>query len=498
MLGKFISSSAIVSSLTLIGCKSQPPAIDKPATFAGKSPTAAFYASSQTEVRAKNNFYFALFNKEYELKFDLLPVSGEVTPDRVPYSGGFYLQTGGGTNSRVSGPGALDKYDGVFNLGSSPKAAEWEKKYHTIPSTDEAAGWAGHCNGFAAAASRHAEPKQSVIRGTTTFLPTDIKALMAEIHFGVKYYFLGGNRCGLNEASALMPPGAREDPITLDGCDDVNPGSFHIAMTNWIGIQKRPIILDIHGKLQVWNYPHWKYLVASREVSMADAVRIITGDTAATTYPFNPAAKKFRSVAMTLTHTDAFKDEIMTSQVAAAKRFQALSYNYILELDTSGTIIGGEWVSASQKDHPDFVWVALEPVHGDGTAYSSNPNLEVQEVLKLWAESVGANPSSPPAVLMEPSLAKEWGRFPKFDVQVNGGATGVAFAFDDVVEITLKPKAALTGAVVEALLDGTKLSLAPLKASVSNVSSGIHVLEIKWTLAGNVVDEQRARIHVIR
>ena len=94
-------------------------------------------------------------------------------------------------------------------------------------------------------------------------------------------------------------------------------------------------------------------------------------------------------------------------------------------------------------------------------------------------------------------MVKDWGRFPKFDVYINGAQTGVAFALEDNVEISLKPKATLAGAVVEAVMDGTKLSFVDNKVSVPKLSSGVHVLEMKWTIAGKVVDEQRARIHII-
>ena len=248
----------------------------------------------------------------------------------------------------------------------------------------------------------------------------------------------------------------------------------------------------------MWNYPHWKYRIDSRKVLVDEAVRIITGSTGQTTYAFNPAAKKFVSVLMILTHSEAFKNEIMTSSVALADRYKELTYTYILELNDAGEIIGGEWVSASQRDHPDFIWVALEPVHGSGSADGSNPNLETQEVLKLWAESVGVDPANPPPLLMEPSIVKDWGRFPKFDLLVNGAQIGVAFAFEEAVEISVKPKPTLAGAAIEGVLDGSKLTFSSLKVSIPKMSSGVHVLDLKWTLANKTVDEQRARIHVIR
>ena len=465
-----------------------------------KDPMSGFYASSQTEVRAKNNFYYAIFKKDYERKFSSLPAAGQVSPERVPYVGSWYPQSKGGTNIRMRGNSPLEKYDAVFNASSSAKAADWERKNHTVSAGDSSAGWAGHCNGYSAAASRQSEPQKQVTRGGTVFYPEDIKALLAEVHMGAKFYFLGGNRCGLIENGSLTPPQNRQDRTTMGICDDVNPGTFHVAVANWIGIQKYPLIADIHGKEQVWNYPQWKYKIESREVDAAEANRIIQGPNPDAVYTFNPAAKSFRSVSMTLTHSEAFSTEALTSQVEASKRYKDAVYYYILELDDVGNIIGGEWVAGSQKEHPDFIWVALEAVEGDGSPYSANPNLNPKEVLKLWAESVGLDPANPPLGILEPSVAKGWGRYPKFDLFINEAQSGVAFAVDDLTTISLKTREGLGGATPSLMIDGNKAQLEPItnRARLTGLSPGLHIMLVRWEANGRVVDEQRARFHVVR
>jgi hypothetical protein len=35
-------------------------------------------------------------------------------------------------------------------------------------------------------------------------------------------------------------------------------------------------------------------------------------------------------------------------------------YDYILELDAAGKIVGGEWIGTSKKRHPDFVWLPIK------------------------------------------------------------------------------------------------------------------------------------------
>lgn len=286
----------------------------------------------------------------------------------------------------------------------------------------------------------------------------------------------------------------------MGSCDDVNPGTFHVAITNWIGIQKYPLIMDMSSKEQVWNYPQWKYKFDSRAVSRADANRIITGNST-DEYKFNPAAKQFRSVAMTIYHSNAFVEERLTNTISTDQRYKSQVFYYILELNDSGDIIGGEWVSESQRNHPDFIWVALEPMQGDGTPYSANPNVDPKEVLKLWAESVGADPNNPPSVIMEPKVATEWGRFPRFDVQINGANTGAAFALDDTIEIVIKTKEGLGSAKLDGTLDGNRVPFdqgGSPRAVLTKVSDGLHVLDLKWSVGSQVVDEQRVRFHVIR
>lgn len=490
-----------LGALAFTGCKPEV----RPTTHSGnaskpKDPMSGFYASSQTELRTKNNFYYSIFKKDYERKFSALPSSGQVSPERIPYVGGWYPQTKGGTNVRMRGNSPLEKYDAVFNASSSAKAVDWERKNHTVSSNDSSAAWAGHCNGYSAAASRHLEPQKQVTRGGTIFYPEDIKALLAEIHMGAKFYFLGGNRCGLIESGSLTPPQNRQDRTAMGLCDDVNPGTFHVAVANWIGIQKYPLIADIHGKEQVWNYPQWKYKIESREVDAAEANRIIQGPNSDTVYTFNPAAKAFRSVSMTLTRSEAFFSEMMTSQVEPAKRYKDSVYYYILELNEAGEIIGGEWVAGSQKEHPDFIWVALEAVDGDGSPYSSNPNVNPKEVIKLWAESVGLDPSNPPQGIMEPSVAKGWGRYPKFEVFINEAQSGVSFAIDDVTTISLKVREGISGATPSLLIDGNKVPVEPLslRARITGLAQGLHVMLMRWESGGRVIDEQRARFHVVR
>lgn len=86
--------------------------------------------------------------------------------------------------------------------------------------------------------------------------------------------------------------------------------------------------------------------------------KITSGGSIPTTYVFNDKAAKLYKV-----HTDV--DYISESPAGTDGNLSATidrythtdRYDYILEVDAAGKIIGGEWLGESKKAHPDFVWL---------------------------------------------------------------------------------------------------------------------------------------------
>jgi hypothetical protein len=496
------SSFAFVTAANLtvlVSCKANSPTRE-PAADGGRRQFSQLYATSESEQRVKGNYYYQIFKKDYELHFAQLPTSGG--SDRIPYAGSWFPQSQGGTSRDLGNGNVLLKYDKAFHGGDN-KAVKWEQDHHTVSASDESSGWAGHCNGFSAAATRHEEPQKSVKRGDVEFFPKDIKALLAEVHMAAKFYFLGGNRCAANQNAALPSPSGREDTLDMGDCDDVNPGTFHTAVTNWLGIQKYPIIMDVSPKEQVWNYPHFRFKVEkSAAVDAAKAMTEITG-TAESTYRFNPAAVQWMSVTTKVEYAKAFKNEYLQSELKPEDKSSSATYTYILELDKEGRIIGGEWTGTSIQSHPDFVWVAFEPAIGSGEASSANPEVNPADVIKLWAESVGQDPNNPKLGLMEPAMDSQWGKFTKFQVSINQGRLGTAFAGSP---ITLKAERtdALAGDMqLDVAVNGQSLGKTqasgkdPTQVSLGSLSLGIHTLEIKWLRDDKILDFQRVRIVVL-
>ncbi len=96
------------------------------------------------------------------------------------------------------------------------------------------------------------------------------------------------------------------------------------------------------------------------EAAAAYKVSITTGGSIPTTYVFNDKAAKLYKV-----HTDV--DYISESSASTDGNLAASinsythtdRYDYILEVDAAGKIIGGEWLGASKKSHPDFLWLPI-------------------------------------------------------------------------------------------------------------------------------------------
>ncbi|EEY53734.1 uncharacterized protein PITG_22104 [Phytophthora infestans T30-4] len=75
-------------------------------------------------------------------------------------------------------------------------------------------------------------------------------------------------------------------------------------------------------------------------------------------YPWNSAAKSIVYVKSRLSWIfETYTDGGLVSSGAINQYTTGQYYHYLLELDSAGEIIGGEWVYGSDDDHPDFLWL---------------------------------------------------------------------------------------------------------------------------------------------
>ncbi|MDA8793517.1 hypothetical protein N9N67_09730 [Bacteriovoracaceae bacterium] len=216
--------------------------------------------------------------------------------------------------------------------------------------------WAGICHGWAQAALNLIEPAPVNLTNadgiTLGFGSSDVKALLSH-YFAYGYNGKGkqiGRRC--------------YGKWKLKGdCKDVHPASFHLALTNMIGIQKKGFIADVDRYKEVWNQPVVGYEYIIKEQYQASKKARKKG-------VYTKAV-----IEMKMTYADELQ-EVPGAPDDDFKDFQTWkpvfgtvhnekttkTYNYVLELSKSGKIIGGTWRS---KDRPDFLWFKTTPFEFD-------------------------------------------------------------------------------------------------------------------------------------
>jgi hypothetical protein len=159
--------------------------------------------------------------------------------ERMPWSGWWWPAT-----SRVHGPylfqsnGPLAKYDQfVAQSGRGEvQTAEWE--WEQIAFNDFT--WAGHCNGWAAAALLEPEPTDWRTVAGVTFTVADQKGLLTAYHFA---------------DSALWRHGEDEE---------LSPVDFHRRMIKWIGGERKGFVVTYRPSSdpeEVWSYPAGQFIL---------------------------------------------------------------------------------------------------------------------------------------------------------------------------------------------------------------------------------------------
>ena len=230
--------------------------------------------------------------------------------------------------------------------------------------------WMGLCHGWAPAAYMLPRPTGTATvlaadgRTYLTFYPSDIKALATLLWAKVKYHsrFIGG-RC--NDRNPVKDP--QSGRILSQICFDTNPGTWHLAVVNQIGVSRRSMIMDATYDYQVWNQPILSYSYRYFNPKNMYYGRSLSEVSVAPGAFSNDKFAQFRS-----NNTDSIVGiEMRVSYIVetvpthsqvdspAHDQVKTVKYLYDLELDFAGNIIGDEWY---QNAHPDFLWT---PVQGE-------------------------------------------------------------------------------------------------------------------------------------
>jgi hypothetical protein len=303
-------------------------------------------SSSSRLKEAMNDYNNPVFmtGADSDLKFilDDLPDSGYAK--NPIWTGSWYPYSAGGTSA------ATYKYSQAVGKW---EAYNWEqgqvKKY-------QYSSWSGHCNGLAAAGIMTKEPIRNVSYNGVNFSVDDLKALVVESWQGGGYII--GKRC-YNGKVKRDSTGR----LTDDACRDLNPGAFHVIVANFLGRFGKSVVVDSESMEAVWNYPVVNFgIIESIDLSKSEANSFLK--IGGVEYTYNIDAVYFKKIKMELNLTSGRH-----------------LYEYILELDDVGEILGGEWIGDSKTYHPDFIWREEKPD-------TENPYLDVGIINEIVLRSL--------------------------------------------------------------------------------------------------------------
>lgn len=392
----------------------------------------------------------SLFNGQLEYRFDALPTQGEAS--NIPWAGSYWPTSEDNINYRWDGESSdspAKKYEKAFGGQNVEDAVS---RAHGIDSVTSAktcressecdsflgetcakrrgktegrciATWWGICHAWTPAAILLPEPKNPVTRNGVTFQVQDLKALGSLVHNSTSTKFVS-LRCN-KHGSQPDGGGIRVDrwgrPIDADReCRDTNAGTYHVLLANYLGMMRQAFAEDRTSDYEVWNQPLRSFKVTEkRDVTVQEANRLIgvTNDADAGVsvdrYQFNAAAARFVFVKAEVKYISESSPEDGYTAPRIDWYTRTDRYEYVLEIDGQGRVIGGEWVGASKKNHPDFLWLPLGPsstsVAGGAIKY------DVVKALVLESAGQGAIVGNDIEVNEQATLARgEWKHFGPF------------------------------------------------------------------------------------
>lgn len=239
--------------------------------------------------------------------------------------------------------------------------AMWARGQKTLIQYGEVPTWTGICHGWSAAVHMGVKaPRQSVVvtdvsgQYAIEFYRQDIKALMSYLWAESSTDSIqAGNRC--RQDIVIKDPYQR--PIDAS-CLDSNPMSWHLAVTNRVGMQQKSFVMDSTTGSEVWNFAVKGYDYSYFNPRSFETTHNIK---AAIEPIENMTADKFkihrspRTKYVVGVSMDVFIPSLVTPAVNEGRNDRTKSYNFVydLELDENYTVIGGEWHSSAR---PDFIW----------------------------------------------------------------------------------------------------------------------------------------------
>ena len=186
-------------------------------------------------------------------------------------------------------------------------------------------------------------------------------------------------------------------------CRDTNAGTFHIIAANFLGRFQVGFAEDRTFDAQVWNQPvHSFEIDRLEEIDALQAIRLLGGDVEQIQeYPYNPDAQRWADVEVSVQYVVESHASREPTSPLFDRYLRTDRYHYILEMDSDGKIIGGEWINGRSpgstgnfSEQPDFLWYPTGPLpnppsdgpHGRRDP-KKNPHVSYSKVLRLFEQA---------------------------------------------------------------------------------------------------------------
>lgn len=327
-----------------------------------------FFSTAHSEVLTpwKDFSDPGIMSADFEHHFEKLPLAGKVSDKEKLWANDYWPRKRGGINYRWNSPNPTG-----FKLKSPSRSqvvmmteaelatlAPSEKldilngqyDYPLKEEVDEQSSpsaplWHGICNGWSPASINHNEPTPKTLTNpdgvAVPFGSSDIKALLS-------YYY-----AFRHQVRSTHQMGKRCNFWIEPNChDDLNAGAFHIVLSNKVGLEGSSFIADVERSRAVWNHAvsEYKTIVINSFAAPAD-------DSA-------PGTVRRIRVKTVMTFVMGIKQNSWYPVMGTDNHINEVrNYEYFLELDSQGRIIGGEWIS---KARPDFMWLMEKASNFDG------------------------------------------------------------------------------------------------------------------------------------
>lgn len=135
---------------------------------------------------------------------------------------------------------------------------------------------------------------------------------------------------------------------SVESCQDSNAGAFHIVLANQIGRMNQGFVIDVTREAEVWNQGVVSY--EFNEIARYEGEEISKYAAAGTAQEV-----EYKTVIYYISEVAPHKSP---EDYEKARAVTSAEFNYKVELDGDGQIIGGSWLS---YDRPDFLWKQDRP-----------------------------------------------------------------------------------------------------------------------------------------